>query len=77
MSGQNGVPAVSVLMPVRNAAPYLDEAIESLVRQSLPDFEIIAVDNGSTDATPDILARWAEQEPRLRVVWLASLPAVP
>jgi hypothetical protein len=76
MSRQADVPAVSVLMPVRDAALYLDEAIGSLIGQSLRDFEIVAVDNGSTDATPSILARWAEQEPRLRVVSLgrARLP---
>jgi glycosyltransferase involved in cell wall biosynthesis len=67
MSAATTVPAVSILMPVRNAAPYLDEAIASLIGQSFGDFELIAIDNGSTDATPDLLARWAELDPRLRV----------
>ncbi|MDB5691066.1 MAG: glycosyl transferase, family 2 [Alphaproteobacteria bacterium] len=59
-------PAVSVLMPVRNAARFLGEALESLASQTFCDFEIVAVDNGSADATFDILVDWARSEPRLR-----------
>jgi hypothetical protein len=60
------VPAVSVLIPIRNCAPYVDAALESLAVQSFTDFEIIVVDNGSTDGTRDILRAWARREPRLR-----------
>jgi glycosyltransferase involved in cell wall biosynthesis len=59
---------VSVLMPVYNAAATLDEALESLAGQSLQDFEIVAVDDGSTDATPQKLEAWARREARLRVI---------
>jgi glycosyltransferase involved in cell wall biosynthesis len=70
-------PAVSVLLPVRNGAAYLDAALESLAVQSFTDFEIILIDNGSTDATPKIVRRWLEKEPRLRAVrkWPAGLGA--
>ena len=44
-------PLISVLLPVRDAAPYLDAALDSLARQTLGDFEIIAIDDGSTDGT--------------------------
>ncbi len=44
------------------------EALESLVRQSLSDFEIVAVDDGSTDRTLEILEGWSETESRLRVL---------
>jgi glycosyltransferase involved in cell wall biosynthesis len=59
-------PAISVLMPLRNAARFLEEALESLASQTFRNFEIVAVDNGSTDGTFDILLNWARREPRLR-----------
>jgi len=61
------MPAVSVLLPVRNALPYLGAALRSLARQTEPDFEIVAVNDGSQDASGDALERAAEREPRLRV----------
>jgi hypothetical protein len=59
-------PAVSVLMAVRNGAAYLDESLASLAAQTFENFEIIVVDNGSTDGTAGILRDWARHEPRLR-----------
>ncbi len=61
------MPHVSVLLPVRNAAPWLRASIASLARQRYADFEIIAVDDGSTDGSADLLDSIAEHEPRLRV----------
>jgi glycosyltransferase involved in cell wall biosynthesis len=66
-----GTPAVSVLVPVRNCVSYLGFALQSLAEQSLTDFEIVAVDNGSTDGTADLLRAWARREPRLRAFSLA------
>lgn len=60
-----------MLMPVRNAGKYLDDALQSLADQNFRDFEIIAVDNGSTDGTWDILTAWSTKEPRLRAIRLA------
>jgi glycosyltransferase involved in cell wall biosynthesis len=60
-------PLISVLLPVRDAAPYLDAALDSLGRQTLGDFEIIAIDDGSTDGSRDILARHAAADPRIGV----------
>jgi hypothetical protein len=62
--------AVSVIIPVRNGARYLDRALESLTAQTFTAFEIVVVDNGSTDQTPAILARWSAREPRLRTIRL-------
>jgi len=62
------MPAVSVLVPVRNAAPWLASSLASLWRQTDPDFEVIAVDDGSADASAAILETLARAEPRLRVV---------
>lgn len=52
-------PTVSVLMPCYNTAGTIDEALSSLVAQTLGNFEVVAVDDGSTDATPERLAEWA------------------
>lgn len=59
-------PIVSVLLPVRNGMPYLPEAIESLVNQSFSDFELIVINDGSTDGTAAYLAGIGD--PRLRVI---------
>lgn len=57
------MPKVSVILPVYNVAPYLEEALDSLVGQTLRDVEIIAVDDGSTDGSGDILRRYQQQYP--------------
>jgi len=59
-------PIVSFVMPIRNGMPFLDEALRSVFEQTLDDFELIVVDDGSTDATPDVLAR--QRDERLRVL---------
>jgi len=59
------VPVVSVLMSVRDGAPWVRAAIESLLAQTLPDLEVIVIDDGSTDATPEVLA--SLRDPRLVV----------
>ena len=61
-------PDVSVLLPVRDGAPYLYEAIDSLVSQTYRSFEVIAVDDGSEDETAELLAEWAARDDRIRVV---------
>lgn len=58
-------PAVSVLMGVRDGAPWVVDAVESILGQSFGDLELIVVDDGSTDDTPVLLARI--QDPRLAV----------
>jgi glycosyltransferase involved in cell wall biosynthesis len=63
-----GKPAVSILMPCFNAASTLDEALESMAAQSFPDFEIIAVDDGSSDETPILLEQWASKDRRIVVL---------
>jgi len=61
------VPRISVLLPCRDAAAFLDEAVASLLAQRYEDFEIIAVDDGSTDDTGKKLAAWAAADRRVRV----------
>ncbi len=62
-------PRVSVLMPVYNAGSTLDEALASVLAQSLTRWEIVAVDDGSTDDSAEILRRWARRDMRLRPIF--------
>ena len=59
------LPAVSVLMSVRDGAPWVRGAVASVLAQTAPDLELIVIDDGSVDSTGEILASLAE--PRLRV----------
>jgi len=65
MSGSGRVPTISVVMPVYNEATFLEAAIQSVLRQTMSDLELVIVDNGSTDHSPDILRRISD--PRVRV----------
>ena len=53
-------PLVSVVMAVHNAAAYVHDAMDSILAQSMSDFELIVVDDASTDATPAIVAAIAD-----------------
>jgi glycosyltransferase involved in cell wall biosynthesis len=59
---------VSVVLPVFNGGPYLGEALESLLAQSLGDFELIAIDDGSTDGSRGVLEGFTARDSRLRVI---------
>jgi glycosyltransferase involved in cell wall biosynthesis len=61
-------PTVSVLLPVYNGQPYLDAAVGSILMQSFQDFELIAIDDGSTDGSLQLLQQYAKMDSRLRVL---------
>ena len=61
-------PRVSVLLPVRDAEPFLGDCLASLATQSLTDFEVVAVDDGSRDGSAARLAAAARRDRRVRVV---------
>jgi hypothetical protein len=55
-------------MPVHNAGPYLDASIASVLGQSFPDLELVALDDASTDGSGGVLRDWAKRDPRVRVI---------
>ena len=59
---------VSVIIPVYNSEAYLKECLDSVVHQTLQDIEIICVDDGSTDASMDILQKYAQKDERFRIL---------
>ena len=64
----SNTPVVSVLLPCRNASASILPALDSLAAQTLANFEILVVDDGSTDHTAALLDTYARTEPRLRVI---------
>src|SRR5512140_3228659 len=62
------MPRVAVLMPARDAAATVRAAARSILRQTLRDLTLVAVDDGSSDGTAEVLARLAERDARLTVV---------
>ena len=60
-------PRVSVVMPVRDGERHLAASLDSILGQTLGDLELVVVDDGSRDATPEILAEAAKRDPRVRV----------
>lgn len=69
-------PRISVLLPCRDVAATRGEALDSLVRQTFADFEVVAVDDGSSDGTAAVLERWRRGDGRIRVVRTPALGIV-
>lgn len=63
---ENNTPLVTVLLPAYNAGPYLREAVDSVLAQTFKDFELLVINDGSTDNTAEILASY--DDPRMVVV---------
>ncbi len=64
------MPQVSVVMPVYNGEKYLAEAIESILAQTFTDFELIIVDDGSTDSSAEIVRSYESRDGRIRFLQL-------
>ena len=60
-------PLLSVVMPVHNASPFLDESIGSIVNQTFTDFEFVILDDASTDGSERVLRAWEKRDHRIRV----------
>lgn len=65
-------PLISVIIPAYNAEKYLAECLESVKNQTFSDFEVIIVNDASTDSTAEIAQRFAAQDPRFKLLQLSS-----
>ena len=68
MSPVTGNPTVTVLLPVRDETAHLPEALESLSAQAFPDFEVLVVDDGSTDGSAELAETHARSDDRFRIL---------
>lgn len=64
---QSRDPVISVVMPVHNALPYLEESISSILRQTLDNFEFVILDDASTDGSRELLQAWAQKDNRIKL----------
>lgn len=63
---------MSIVVPVYNVAKYIEQALESIVAQSFTDFEVLLIDDGSTDGSAEICDRYADKDTRFRVYHRAN-----
>ena len=61
-------PLLSVIVPVYKCTDTLDRCVESVLAQNFSDFELIAVDDGSTDGCPEICDEYAKKDGRVKVI---------
>lgn len=62
------IPPISVCVPTFNAAKYLRNCLDSILAQTFTDFELLIVDNQSSDETPNIIKEYADRDSRIRIV---------
>ncbi len=65
--GTENKPSISVVMPVHNAGPFLNESISSVLSQSFSEFEFVILNDASTDGSGAILQNWQKRDNRIRV----------
>ena len=65
-------PSISVIMPAFNVADYLDQCLESVVRQTFGDFEVLLIDDGSTDGTGELCEDWSRRDWRIHCIRKAN-----
>lgn len=64
----NNAPTISVIVPVYNAERWLRRCVDSILAQTFTDFELLLIDDGSTDASPAICDSYAAYDPRVRAL---------
>lgn len=64
----NAVPEISVIVPIYNVQKYLNKCLDSIINQTFKDIEVVCVNDGSTDASADILAEYAAKDARIKVI---------
>ena len=62
------MPTISVIVPVYKVEPYLNRCVDSILRQTYQDFELILVDDGSPDRCGEICDEYARQDSRVHVI---------
>lgn len=72
MDRNHATPLVSVIMPAYNAEPFIEEAIASVIAQTVADWELIVIDDCSTDDTVQIVSAFVRQDPRIQLLTNAS-----
>ncbi|MBN1186461.1 MAG: glycosyltransferase family 2 protein [Bacteroidales bacterium] len=63
----NNIPTISIIVPVYNAESYLERCLDSILVQSFKDFELILINDGSTDRSGDICNKYSHKDDRIRV----------
>jgi glycosyltransferase involved in cell wall biosynthesis/predicted SAM-dependent methyltransferase len=66
----SSAPEVTIFVPVYNRERYLAETLDSLLKQTFRNFEVVIADDGSTDGTPGLAREYAARDPRVRVLTL-------
>ena len=61
-------PKISIVIPVYNVGQYLCQCLDSIITQTIQDYEVILVDDGSTDESPSICDKYAEKNKRFTVI---------
>ena len=64
----NNNPTISIITPVYNDSKYLDRCIESIINQTFDNFELILVDDGSTDDSGEKCDSWADKDSRIKII---------
>ena len=59
---------ISIIVPVYNIEKYIENCIQSVLAQSYPDFELLLVNDGSTDSGPDLCRKWEQKDSRIRLI---------
>ena len=59
---------LSIIVPIYNTEKYLEDCLQSILNQTFSDYELILVNDGSTDSSPEICEQYAERDGRIRVI---------
>lgn len=62
------MPKISVIVAIYNVAPYLERCLDSILNQTFQDFEIIGINDGSTDNSLEILEKYAHRDKRIKII---------